>query len=468
MNMRKVHLIAIGGSVMHNLALALHQDGVQVTGSDDEIANPAKDRLAAAGLLPQALGWHTERITPDLDAVILGMHAREDNPELRQALALNLPVFSFPEFIYHHCRNKQRVVIAGSHGKTTITSIILHILKSVGKDADYLVGAQLKGFDTMVRLTAKAPVIILEGDEYATSPLDKRPKFAHYHPHILALSGIAWDHVNIYPTEEGYVAQFANLLQDLAKSAMCVYNKDDKQVRELANKYLRKEFHFIYPYTIVHNPIGQIGVKGTGQKIYKTRDGVTEIKLDGMKLTTRLLGKHNVSNIAAAWQVCELLAVTKDEFAQHLATFEGAALRMERVHESPKLVVVRDFAHAPSKVQASVDAMAEAYKGHDLTAVLELHTYSSLNANFIGQYQGALKKAKHKIVLVDKHALELKKMPPLSEDDVKRAFGDKGIVFVETLAQLQQALSSRANSPQALLLMSSGRLAGLDLNSLWT
>jgi UDP-N-acetylmuramate: L-alanyl-gamma-D-glutamyl-meso-diaminopimelate ligase len=249
---------------------------------------------------------------------------------------------------------------------------------------------------------------------------------------------------------------------------MCVYNKDDKQVRELANKYLRKEFHFSYPYTIVHNPIGQIGVKGTRQKIYKTRDGVTEIKLDGMKLTTRLLGKHNVSNIAAAWQVCELLAVTKEEFAQHLASFEGAALRMERVHESPKLVVVRDFAHAPSKVQASVDAMAEAYKGHDLTAVLELHTYSSLNANFIGQYQGALKKAKHKIVLVDKHALELKKMPPLSEDDVKRAFGDKSIVFVETLAQLQQALANRASGPQAILLMSSGRLAGLELNSLWT
>lgn len=449
---------------MHNLALAMHDAGATVTGSDDEINNPARDRLAAAGILPDEMGWHPDHITPDIEAVILGMHAREDNPELRKAISLNIPIYSFPEFIHHYCRNKQRVVIAGSHGKTTVTSIILHVLKALGRNFDYMVGAQLEGFDRMVRISPDAPCIVLEGDEYQSSTLDKRPKFAHYEPHILVITGIAWDHMNIYPTEEQYFAQFANLLQSFTKAGMCVYNKDDKAVKELTGKYLRKEFHFPYPYSIAYNPVGQIGTKYTAQKIYKFKDGVTEIKLDGHRFTTSLFGKHNVSNIAAAYEVCKLLAVSPEEFAQHLATFRGAALRMEKLFESPKLTVFRDFAHAPSKAQASVDAVSDAYKAHDVIAVLELHTYSSLNRQFIDQYNGTLKKARHKIVLVNRHAQEMKRMEPLKQSEVEKAFGEKNLIFVENREQLKQAVQKclQPNVPTILLLMSSGNLDGFQ------
>jgi UDP-N-acetylmuramate: L-alanyl-gamma-D-glutamyl-meso-diaminopimelate ligase len=449
---------------MHNLALALQDAGAQVSGSDDEIHEPARGRLDRAGLLPAEMGWHPERIVPGLDAVILGMHAREDNPELIKALSLGIPVYSFPEFVHRHCQHKQRIVIAGSHGKTTVTSIIMHVLRGLGRQFDYLVGAQLEGFDRMVRLSSTAPCILIEGDEYQSSALDHRPKFAHYDPHILVLTGIAWDHVNVYPTEEEYLAQFANLLQNLTKAGMCVYNKDDKTVRELAHKYLVKDFHFPYPYTIAYNPVGQIGYRSkyTVKKIYKHKDGHTDIKLDGHRFGTSLFGKHNVSNIAAAYEVCKLLAVSPEEFAEQLASFRGAALRLQRIHQAGNLTVYRDFAHAPSKAHATVDAVAEAYKGYQLTAVLELHTYSSLNRQFIEQYQGTLKKATHKIVLVNQHALEQKKMPRLTEADVFRAFGDRSIVFVQNRQELAQAVHQALSPglPSVLLLMSSGTLDG--------
>ena len=195
-----VHLIAIGGSAMHNMAIAMHKKGFNVTGSDDEIFEPSKTRLAKLNLLPAKEGWDTNNIHKGIDAVILGMHARADNPELLKAQELGLKIYSYPEYIYEQTKDKTRIVIGGSHGKTSITAMILHVLNYHKVDCDYMVGAQLDGFDTMVKLTKEAKIAVIEGDEYLSSPIDRRPKFHLYKPNIAILSGIAWDHINVFPT----------------------------------------------------------------------------------------------------------------------------------------------------------------------------------------------------------------------------------------------------------------------------
>ncbi|RMG83047.1 MAG: hypothetical protein D6714_10410, partial [Bacteroidetes bacterium] len=370
-----IHLIALGGAVMHNLALALHHNGHQVTGSDDEFYEPSRSRLAHAGLLPEKTGWHPDRITPDLDAVILGMHARADNPELRKAQDLGLPIYSFPAFIHDFAKDKQRVVIAGSHGKTTTTAMILHVLNYWGKKFDYLVGAQLNGFERMVQLS-DAPVIILEGDEYLSSALDPRPKFVHYRPHIAVLTGIAWDHMNVFPTFENYVSQFELLLESMEKGGTLFFYGPDPEIRQLLQRNSAD---------IIATPYRAFNYKNTGGQAAILRFGLPYVPL-------KVFGQHNLSNLKAAHLVCLELGITDDQFFEAIQSFEGAAKRLDLFYEDKEndFSVYKDFAHAPSKVRATVSAVKEQYPNRQLTACLELHTYSSLNQDFLPQYQNTL------------------------------------------------------------------------------
>lgn len=444
----KYHFIAIGGSVMHNLAIALHNLGHTVTGSDDNIYDPARSRLDEKGLLPEAVGWHPDRITSDLDAVILGMHAKEDNPELLKANELGIRVYSFPEFVYAHSEDKQRIVIAGSHGKTTITSMVMHVLKSVGRDFDYLVGAQLDGFDTMVRLSEDAPMIIMEGDEYLSSPLDPRPKFLVYRPHMVLISGIAWDHINVFPTEENYLHQFEMLVKTMAKAGMIVYNEEDKRVKQIVKSFANKEDHYLHPYKTPENRI---------------RNGRYEIKLEGIRVPIEIIGKHNISNIGGAWNICKLLGVEPEQFLEHISTFKGASRRLEKIYEDEGNIIFKDFAHSPSKVLATVDAIRELFGKWNIVACLELHTFSSLNKRFLSQYRKTLKAIRKKVVFVNEHTLQQKNYPPISKNELVEAFDDEQIEYATSLEDLKSLLGSMKGTKNVFLMMSSGNFANMDL-----
>jgi UDP-N-acetylmuramate: L-alanyl-gamma-D-glutamyl-meso-diaminopimelate ligase len=446
-----LHFIALGGSIMHSLAIALKQQGHQVSGSDDHIYDPAAGKLQAAGLLPDAEGWHPARIHAGLDAVILGMHAFEDNPELARARALDLPIYSFPAFIYEQCRDKQRIVIAGSYGKTTTTAMVMHVLQAAGKSFDYLVGAQIEGFDNPVRLSEDAPIIVLEGDEYLASRIDPRPKFLLYHPHIAVITGISWDHINVFPNEDVYEEQFANLLHQLGKAANIIYCEEDTRLRALVETYTDANSQYRHPYSTPK---------------YKVKQGQYEVKLDGEQAFVPLMGRHNMANLAAAWRVCKQVGIETEAFFQHLQSFKGASIRLEVKHESAQQVLIRDYAHAPAKVKASVEAVKERYAAHNLIAVVELHTFSSLNASYLPLYKKTLKKADRRIIYVNPEAVAQRRMPPITRDQLVEAFGEKDLVYATSPEELTRAIEQAHQGKDALLLMSSGNLGGLALDSL--
>jgi UDP-N-acetylmuramate: L-alanyl-gamma-D-glutamyl-meso-diaminopimelate ligase len=442
-----IHFIAIGGSAMHNLALALFEKGYVITGSDDAIFEPSKSRLANKGLLPQEFGWFPEKITTDLDAVILGMHAKPDNPELKRAQELGVKIYSYPEFLYEQSKDKTRVVIGGSHGKTTITSMILHVLNYHDIEVDFMVGAQLEGFDTMVHLTADNEFIVLEGDEYLSSPIDMRPKFHLYHANIALISGIAWDHINVFPTFENYVEQFSIFTNSLTNGGIMVYNEEDevvKQVVESAKNPIKK-----YPYTT---------------PVYKIVDGTTFIETPEGELPLEIFGKHNLQNMAGAKWICQHMGVNEDDFYEAIVSFKGASKRLEKIAENKTTVVFKDFAHSPSKVEATTTAVKNQYKNREVIACLELHTYSSLNANFLKEYKGALKSADKAIVFYSSHALEIKRLEKISEAQIRDAFErDDLIVFTDAEA-FNNFLFGQNFENTALLLMSSGNYGGVDFN----
>lgn len=448
----KIHLIAMGGSVMHQLAIALKKKGYAISGSDDEIYEPARSNLEKAGILPDQPGWHPERITPDTDAVILGMHARADNPEIQQARALNVPVFSFPEYIYQESREKIRVVIGGSHGKTTITSMILHVLSRSGKDFDYLVGAKIPGFDYSVKLS-QAPLIICEGDEYPASAVVKKPKFLFYHPDIAVISGIAWDHVNVFPTFESYLQQFALFLAGMHEQAVLIYNQQDDRLRTLVEthgQHLR-----LMPYRTPP---------------YRIEDARTIVSLGEKEVPLQVFGTHNLQNIAAAHLVCVQLGIADEAFSSAIATFSGASRRLEKVFEKPGAALFRDFAHAPSKVKASIDAVREQFADRRLAAVLELHTFSSLNVDFLPQYRGAMDQADVACVFYSQHALQVKRLPALSAGKIKAAFGRPDMMVLQQAEELRHFLRDLDPDNTNLLMMSSGSFEGMDtaeLTALW-
>jgi len=441
----RVHFIAIGGSAMHNLALALHQKGDQVTGSDDEIFNPSKTRLESKGLLPEAFGWFPEKLSAELDAVILGMHAKADNPELLRAKELNLTIYSYPEFLYEQSKDKTRVVIGGSHGKTTITSMILHVMHYHDKEVDYMVGAQLEGFDTMVHLTPDNDFIVLEGDEYLSSPIDRRPKFHLYKPNIALLSGIAWDHINVFPTYENYVEQFEIFMTQITNGGAIVYNQEDPEVKkvvESSTSLIKK-----YPYETPAYSVER------GETLLETPEGPMPIEI---------FGKHNLNNLEGARWICQLMGVDADDFYEAIASFKGASKRLEKIGENATSVAYKDYAHSPSKVDATTRAVKNQYPDKTLLACLELHTYSSLTPEFLSEYRGALAAADTAVVFYSPHAVEIKKLKPISEEQIATAFQRDDLIIYTDPAAFKEFLFSQNFDNTALLLMSSGNYGGLD------
>ncbi len=442
----KVHFIAIGGSVMHQLAIALKGKGYDVSGSDDEIFEPALSNLSAKQILPARQGWFPEKITNDLDAVILGMHAKADNPELEKARSLGLKIYSFPEYIYKESTQKTRVVVGGSHGKTTTTAMIMHALKQNDRAFDYLVGARLEGFSQSVNIT-DAPVIVCEGDEYPASVIEKRPKFHFLYPHIAILTGIAWDHINVFPTFPFYLEQFTIFISMIEPGGVLIYNETDETLKTLVEQNRRADLRY-EPYSIPAHEI---------------QDGVTSIELGGAKGKLKVFGNHNLLNMNAAWLACRELGVDATAFVNAIAGFGGASKRLEMLSTGKSTNVYRDFAHAPSKVKATIEAVKAQYPQRKLIAVLELHTYSSLNEAFMKEYQHVMDKADIAAVFYSKHALELKRMPDLPVSAVKHGFGKAGLQVFDNKAQLESWLQSQDYQDASVLLMSSGNYDGLDM-----
>lgn len=436
--MTHIHFIAIGGAAMHNLALAVaSKQGYVVTGSDDEIFDPALTHLRDAGLLPAEMGWHPERITPDIDAIILGMHAREDNPELVRARELGLKIYSFPEYLYEQTKDKIRIVVGGSHGKTTTTSMILYVLQRLGIEADYMVGAQIEGFERMVRLSDTAKYAVFEGDEYLTSPLDLRSKFLWYHPHVAILTGIAWDHINVFPTFDKYVDTFRQFVHTISDTF--IYYKGDENLRMLA-----EELH-AQPSAL--NP--QLSIVP-----YEAYEGNVEMQV---------FGRHNMQNLQAAMLACHSIGVAPDDFYREISTFTGASNRLEKICETADSVAYKDFAHSPSKLKATVNAVRERYPEKKLVAAMELHTFSSLMADFLPQYKGCMAEADVAFVYFNPKVIEHKRLTPITAEEVREAFGTKNVeVFTESEA-LQARLKELDYANTALLMMSSGTFDGINV-----
>ncbi len=444
---KKYHLIAIGGSVMHNVAIDLKELGHKISGSDDEIYEPSKRRLNDHGLLPASMGWDVERINSGLDAVILGKHAKENNPELLRAEALNIPIFSFPEFISGNSKAKTRVCIAGSHGKTSTTAIIMHVCKYCNLEFDYLVGAQLEGFHKMVKLS-NAEILICEGDEYPSSALDNRAKMLHYKANISVITGLAWDHVNIYKTYESYKEAFRDFLNTMPKRGICFYDQSDLDLN-----------HMMINEQFLPSRQSYLAFETTNN---------SEVLYNGNKYPIQLFGEHNMKNLRAAYLVCLELGIEESKFFEAIENYKGASKRLELIFNSELLSIYRDFAHAPSKCEATIDAIRSKYPKKRIKAVLELHTFSSLNIEFISNYKGTMNKADEAIVYYDEHAIRRKQMPDLNADLVKRLFDHNNIHVVNESQKLESLIrESSEDGTEVLLIMSSGTLSGIELSKLF-
>lgn len=441
-----IHFISIGGSAMHNLALTLHDKGDIITGSDDDIFEPSRSRLKSKGLLPKEMGWFEKNIHKDLDAIVLGMHAKADNPELIKAQELGLKIYSYPEFLYEHSKNKTRVVIGGSHGKTTITSMILHVLDYHEIKVDYMVGAQLEGFDRMVHLTDENEFMIIEGDEYLSSPIDRRPKFHLYKANIALMSGIAWDHMNVFPTFDNYVDQFKIFIDTMVAGGILIYNEEDEEVKKVvkeATNSIKTEPYQTPEYTIEK-----------GKVLLDTPEG---------KISLQIFGKHNLQNLAGAKLICQSIGVNEEEFYEAISTFRGASKRLETLIEGENSIIFKDFAHSPSKVRATTNAVKEQYNDKKVLACLELHTYSSLNADFLNLYQNALDAADEAVVFYSPHAVKIKKLKPVSKEQIAKAFQRDDLIIYTDPKEFKDFLFEQDLNNTALLFMSSGNYGGLDL-----
>lgn len=449
----RTHFIAIGGAAMHNLALALHNKGYKVTGSDDAIFEPSLTRLKNKGLLPAEMGWYPEKITADIEAVILGMHAKADNPELLEAQELGLKIYSYPEFLYEQSKNKTRVVIGGSHGKTTITSMVLHVMHYHNVEVDYMVGAQLEGFDTMVHLTEENDFIVLEGDEYLSSPMDRRPKFHLYQPNIALISGIAWDHINVFPTYQNYVEQFEIFIQQITNGGILVYNENDPEVKRVAEAAV--------------NPIRKIPYQTPD---YSVQNGVTYLETPEGPMPIEVFGAHNLNNLAGAKWICQNMGIDEADFYEAIASFKGASKRLEKIAENGKNVAYKDFAHSPSKVSATTKAVKEQYPDKTLVACLELHTYSSLNAEFLKEYEGALNHADVAVVFYSPDAVKIKQLDEVTYEQIAKAFNREDLIIYTNPAAFKEYLFNlkQDNKGMALLLMSSGNYGGLNFDEVKT
>ena len=445
----KVHFIAMGGAVMHNLALSLRKNGYKVSGSDDEIFEPAYTNLKNANLLPERMGWFAEKITSDIDAVILGMHARADNPELIKAKELGLKIYSFPAYVYEQTKYKNRVVVGGSHGKTSVTSMIMHVFNYVKKPFDYLVGSKIDGFELMVSFTSKTDVAVIEGDEYLSSALERFPKFHTYKPHVAVLTGIAWDHINVFPTFENYVEQFGIFINTIEPKGTLIYSEDDAELKKLVTK-ARKDIQLI-PYKAVP---------------YVIENEKTYLLYNNNKYSLSIFGNHNMMNLHAAWHVCKKVGISDNDFIKAIQHFKGAAKRLELVAENDKTAIYKDFAHSPSKLKATVNAVKEMYPKRKVVACMELHTFSSLNKNFLSEYEHSMDKADIPVVFYNDHTIEMKKLEAITMKEVKDAFNNEKLLVVNSKNTLTEFLYNQNYSNAILLMMSSGNFEGLDWNLL--
>lgn len=443
-----VHFIAIGGSAMHNLAIALSRKGANVTGSDDEIFEPSKSRLDRQGILPATIGWDADKITSDLDAVILGMHARKDNPELAKATELGIPIFSYPEYLYEQSKDKFRVVIGGSHGKTTITSMLLHAINEIGINVDYMVGAQLEGYDCMVKLSDDAKIMILEGDEYLSSPIDRRPKFHLYKPNVAIISGIAWDHINVFPTFDNYVEQFDLFCKEIVDGGRLVYNTEDDEVKKLGEKW--KSTIETIPYQTPNYSVEETG---------------TTLHLNGKDYKLQIFGQHNLQNLVGAMKLAAEIGIENNAFLSAMSTFTGAGKRLQKVIEKDDFVLYKDFAHSPSKLKATTKAVKEQYADRKVVACMELHTFSSLKKEFLPHYENAMKAADHALVYFSPEVVAHKKLEPITKEQVLAGFGG-GVEVVSTTEEVRAFLSQFDWHNSALLMMSSGNFDGIDYDEL--
>ena len=444
-----IHFIAIGGSAMHALAIALHKKGFKVAGSDDAIFEPSKSALEKSGILPSNPGWFPEKITRDLDAVILGMHAKKDNPELLKAQELGIKIYSYPEFIFEQCKTKTRVVVGGSHGKTTITSMILHVMHYHDRQVDYMVGAQLEGLENTIQLNDDNDFIVIEGDEYLSSAIDLRPKFHLYEPNIALLSGIAWDHINVFPTYEDYIEQFRIFVSKIVNGGILVYNEEEpelKKIVENSTNPIRK-----HPY---HTPE------------YYIEDGETILVTPEGDMPLEIFGKHNLSNLAGAKWVCQHMGIDEEDFYEAIASFKGASKRLQKIKESGDFIVFKDFAHSPSKVNASLKAVKEQFQGKKIIACLELHTFSSLNQDFITEYKNSLDAADEAIVFYSLEAVTHKNLKPISSAIITSVFGRDDLRIITETADLENYLKTSNFDNSVLLFMSSGNYGGIDLERL--
>ena len=445
----KIHFIAIGGSAMHNLAIALKLKGFSITGSDDAINDPSRSRLKKYNLLPQKEGWFSERITSDIDAVVLGMHAKDDNPELLKARKIGLKIYSYPEFIFNQSKDKIRIVIGGSHGKTSITSLVLHVLSTLNIEYDYMVGAQLDGFEVMVKLSDTSKYIVLEGDEYLSSALDLRPKFHLYKPHIALISGIAWDHINVFKTFENYLKQFEIFINSIEKNGTLVYNELDPELKKLVSSN-KSKLNYI-PYSIPK---------------HKIIDGISFIDINNRLYRLKIFGDHNLQNISGALNICKALGVESEDFYNAITSFNGASNRLELVYKSSDTIIFKDFAHSPSKVKATTEAVHKQFPNRKLISFFELHTYSSLNPLFLEKYRDTLKHSDECYIYYSEKNMRIKRLEPIDSELIIRSFNHSSLTVIDNYEKLNKKIYDLDLSNSVLLMMSSGKFGGLDIDKI--
>lgn len=445
----KIHFIAIGGSAMHNLAIALKLKGFSITGSDDAINDPSRSRLKKYNLLPQKEGWFSDKITSDIDAVVLGMHAKDDNPELLKARKIGLKIYSYPEFIFNQSKDKIRIVIGGSHGKTSITSLVLHVLSTLNIESDYMVGAQLDGFEVMVKLTDTSKYIVLEGDEYLSSALDLRPKFHLYKPHIALISGIAWDHINVFKTFENYLKQFEIFINSIEKNGTLVYNELDPELKKLVSSN-KSNLNYI-PYSIPK---------------HKIIDGISFIDINNRLYRLKIFGDHNLQNISGALNICKALGVESEDFYNAITSFNGASNRLELVYKSSDTIIFKDFAHSPSKVKATTEAVHKQFPNRKLISFFELHTYSSLNPLFLEKYRDTLKHSDECYIYYSEKNMRIKRLEPIDSELIIRSFNHSSLTVIDNYEKLNKKIYDLDLSNSVLLMMSSGKFGGLDIDKI--
>ena len=445
----KIHFIAIGGSAMHNLAIALKLKGFSITGSDDAINDPSRSRLKKYNLLPQKEGWFSDKITSDIDAVVLGMHAKDDNPELLKAREIGLKIYSYPEFIFNQSKDKIRIVIGGSHGKTSITSLVLHVLSTLNIEYDYMVGAQLDGFEVMVKLSDTSKYIVLEGDEYLSSALDLRPKFHLYKPHIALISGIAWDHVNVFKTFENYLKQFEIFINSIEKNGTLVYNELDPELKKLVSSN-KSNLNYI-PYSIPK---------------HKIIDGISFIDINNRLYRLKIFGDHNLQNISGALNICKALGVESEDFYNAITSFNGASNRLELVYKSSDTIIFKDFAHSPSKVKATTEAVHKQFPNRKLISFFELHTYSSLNPLFLEKYRDTLKHSDECYIYYSEKNMRIKRLEPIDSELIIRSFNHSSLTVIDNYEKLNKKIYDLDLSNSVLLMMSSGKFGGLDIDKI--